>query len=178
MDFIVSTLIENQICFGGEPLQGMPSLISYFSSSGGLLEVLNVLCSPGLSLSEDDFAAPVATSCPKLTRFVALRYKPCSIETLRRLCEQCPHLQDVSLGGVVTEQKKTNSLTIEVKGRDDDWAICLCLSHALRIKQYMKVTLSLKDIFHYHPVRNLKSMLKSYQVVNLVRFQHGYSITP
>eukprot|EP00981_Chlorochromonas_danica_P008696 scaffold2278_cov171-Ochromonas_danica.AAC.4 len=45
MDFIISTLIENEICLrqltvslGGDLSQVMPSLMSYLSSSGGLLE--------------------------------------------------------------------------------------------------------------------------------------------
>eukprot|EP00981_Chlorochromonas_danica_P007651 scaffold1830_cov227-Ochromonas_danica.AAC.4 len=170
VDFIVSTLIKNQIClreltiiFGGKAFQGMSSLISYISSSGGLLEVLDVF-SVKRSFNAEDLVASVATSCPKLTRLLTFDCKPCNIETLRRLYEQCPHLQYVSIGDVdkvIETDEKRKSVSIEVKGRNEDWAICL--SHGLRRGKYKKVTLLLREDYN-HPVGNLKSMLEPYEI--------------
>eukprot|EP00981_Chlorochromonas_danica_P014652 scaffold8469_cov179-Ochromonas_danica.AAC.3 len=161
MDFIVSTLIENQICLKVlGTSQAMPSLISYLSSSGGLLEVLEV-SNTQMSFDAEDLVVSVAASCPKLTRLVILRCKPCSIETLRRLYEQCPHLQDGTIDGIIETDEKRKLVSIEVKGHNEDWAICL--SHALRRRQYKKVTLRLSEGY-YHPRGNLKSMLEPYHI--------------
>eukprot|EP00981_Chlorochromonas_danica_P013164 scaffold5931_cov173-Ochromonas_danica.AAC.2 len=165
LDFIVSALIKNQICLRVlSTSQAMPSLISYLSSTGGLLEVLEV-SNTLESFDADDLVASVAASCPKLTRLVTCNCEPCSIETLRRLYEQCPHLQDVSIGDVdkvIETDEKTKSVSIEVQGHSEDWSICLY--HVLRRRQYKKVTLRLREVDDYHPVRNLKSMLEPYHI--------------
>eukprot|EP00981_Chlorochromonas_danica_P014890 scaffold9354_cov192-Ochromonas_danica.AAC.4 len=167
MNFIVSTLIVNKICLrqlttilGNMPSQEIPALISYLSSSGGWLENLEVI-STHKPFNSEDLVASVATSCPKLTRLVTLRCNPCSIETLRQLYEQCPHLQDVSVDRVIQTDEKRKSISIDVKGHNEDWAICL--SHALRKRQYEKVTLRLREDYNYR-VENLKSMLEPYHI--------------
>eukprot|EP00981_Chlorochromonas_danica_P013163 scaffold5931_cov173-Ochromonas_danica.AAC.1 len=170
MDYIVCTLIENQIYLRelaiimvGEPSQAMTSLISYISSSGGLLEDLKV-GNVHVSLNAEDLVVSVVTSCPKLTCLRAYDCEPCSIETLRRLYEQCPHLQDVSIGNIselIKTDGKRKSMSIEVKGHSEDWAICL--SHALRRGKYKKVTFLLREDYN-HRVRSLKSMLKPYKI--------------
>eukprot|EP00981_Chlorochromonas_danica_P008404 scaffold2187_cov182-Ochromonas_danica.AAC.5 len=170
MDFIVSNLIKNQIClreliilWGGNPSQVMPSLISYLSSSGGLLEVLGAF-SLKRSFNGEDLVVSVAISCPKLSRLVTSRCEQCSIESLRRLYEQCPHLQDVSIGNLdklIETHEKSKCVSIEVKGHNEDWAVCL--SHALRRRQYKKVTLRLREDYN-HRVSSLKSMLEPYHI--------------
>eukprot|EP00981_Chlorochromonas_danica_P003432 scaffold654_cov207-Ochromonas_danica.AAC.17 len=166
VDYIVSTLFENQIflrlltiSLRGEPSQVLSSLMSYLSSSGGLLEVLEVknLLTP---FDADELVVSVATSCPKLNRLVTYGCEPCRIETLLRLYERCPHLQHVSFGSLKIDEKR-KSVSIEVKGHNEDWAICL--SQALRRRQYKKVTLRLSEGY-YHPVRNLKSILEPYEI--------------
>eukprot|EP00981_Chlorochromonas_danica_P014874 scaffold9318_cov183-Ochromonas_danica.AAC.4 len=170
MDIIVSTLIENQICLrelsiymGGNPMQMTSSLISYISSLGGLLEVLEVFSKQN-PLYAEDLVVSAAASCPKLTRLVTVHGEQCSMETLRQLYEQCPHLESVSIGVfnkvIETDEKKT-TVSIRVIDSSDDWAICL--SYALRRGQYKKVTLKLLEDC-YHPVRNLKSMLEPYEI--------------
>eukprot|EP00975_Prorocentrum_lima_P059322 12436320-Prorocentrum_lima.AAC.1 len=95
-----------------------------------------------------------------MTRLETSRCQPCSIETLQRLYEQCPHLQYVSFGSLVIDDKR-KSVSMEVKGHNEDWSICL--SHVLRRRQYEKVTLRLiKD--YNHRVGNLKSMLEPYEI--------------
>eukprot|EP00981_Chlorochromonas_danica_P008693 scaffold2278_cov171-Ochromonas_danica.AAC.1 len=128
MDYFLSTLIKNQIYLrelsiplGGEPMQVIPSLISYLSSSGSLLEDLEV-SGVSTSLNAEELVASVANSCPKLTRLAADHCEPCSIETLRRLYEQCPHLEDVPIGSFKIDDKR-KYLSIEVKGHNEDWAI-------------------------------------------------------
>eukprot|EP00981_Chlorochromonas_danica_P015120 scaffold10609_cov199-Ochromonas_danica.AAC.1 len=54
------------------------------------------------------------------------------------------------------------SVSIAVRGSNDDWTVCL--SHALKRRQYKQVTLSLNEDHYYHPVGNLKSMLEPYQI--------------
>eukprot|EP00981_Chlorochromonas_danica_P000978 scaffold233_cov174-Ochromonas_danica.AAC.18 len=173
-DFIVlSTLIKNQICLremsislGYEPLLVLPSLISYLSSSGGMLEDLEV-SGEDKSFNAEDLVVSVAASCPKLTRLATVQCKPCSIETLRRLYEQCPHLQDVFIGSlgsvdrIIETEERRNSVSIKVEGHSEDWAICL--SHALRRGHYKKVSLRLRDDYN-HPVGNLKSLLEPYEI--------------
>eukprot|EP00981_Chlorochromonas_danica_P003440 scaffold654_cov207-Ochromonas_danica.AAC.25 len=181
VDFIVSTLIENQICLRewtiylrGGPSQAMPSLISYLSSSGGLLEVL-VAFSIKRPFNAEDVVVSVATFCPQLTRLATFGCKPCSIETLRRLYEQCPHLQDVTIDGVIETNEKRKSVSIVVKGHNEDWAICL--SHALRNGQYKNVTLWLSEDYN-HRVRtsDLKSMLEPYHIDLDVSITSGTSL--
>eukprot|EP00981_Chlorochromonas_danica_P009418 scaffold2655_cov248-Ochromonas_danica.AAC.2 len=168
MDFVVSTLIKNQmrlrkftIIFRGEPSQALSSLISYLPLSGGLLEDLDV-CSEGITFDGEDLVASVATSCPSLTRFITYDCNSCSIETLRRLYEQCLHLLDVRVGNIDRIiEVHPKSLSIEVKGHNEDWAICL--SYALSRRQYKRVTLWLRED-NYHSVKNLKSMLELYDI--------------
>eukprot|EP00981_Chlorochromonas_danica_P008695 scaffold2278_cov171-Ochromonas_danica.AAC.3 len=123
MDFIVSTVIEKQICLRVFcTSQAMSSLISFISSSGDLLEVLEVI-NTQRPFNAEALVASVAASCPKLTRLVTSRCKPCSIETLRRLYEQCPHLQDVSIGSVdkvieTDEQRKSVSIEKTIQESD------------------------------------------------------------
>eukprot|EP00981_Chlorochromonas_danica_P014887 scaffold9354_cov192-Ochromonas_danica.AAC.1 len=182
LHFIVYTLIENQIYLrvltvhlGGKPLQVMPFLISYLSSFGGLLEDLEVN-SLVRSFNAENLVACVAASCPKLTRLAVDHCEPCSIETLRRLYEQCPYLQYVSIGDVdkvIETDEKRKTMSIEVKGDNEDWVICL--SHALRRRQYKKVTLRLREDNYYHTVGNLKSMLEPYHI-HLQCFTHESSL--
>eukprot|EP00981_Chlorochromonas_danica_P004734 scaffold954_cov173-Ochromonas_danica.AAC.20 len=149
----------------------MSCLISYLSSSGGLLEALKV-SSPKWPFNVEEVAASVGTSCPKLTRLVCWYHLSFSMETLRRLYEQCPHLQDVSIGSVeINGQRK--SVSIRVKGHNEDWAICL--SHALRRRQYKTVTLDLREDYN-HRVGNLKSILEPCHIeVDVVNFaQRAY----
>eukprot|EP00981_Chlorochromonas_danica_P014873 scaffold9318_cov183-Ochromonas_danica.AAC.3 len=167
MDHIACTLIENQICLrelsiymGGNPMQMTPSLISYLSSLGGWLEVLEVFSKQN-PLNAEDLVVSVAASCPKLTRLAADHCKPCSIETLRQLFEQCTHLHYVSINNVIETDEKRKSVSMEVKGYSEDWVICL--SHALRRGQYKKVTLWLTEDYN-HRVGNLKSMLEPYEI--------------
>eukprot|EP00981_Chlorochromonas_danica_P005867 scaffold1206_cov184-Ochromonas_danica.AAC.4 len=164
MDIVISTLLEKQIrlkvlsadidCRHSER---MASLISYISSAGCLLEDLKVEC---WSLNADDLVLSVSKSCPKLTRFCC--GGPCSTRNLRQLFEQCPYLQYVSIEGTMKTYEENMSVTIEVKGSDDDWAVCL--THALKRRQYKQVTLRLREVYHYHPVRSLMSILKPCQI--------------
>eukprot|EP00981_Chlorochromonas_danica_P000413 scaffold96_cov167-Ochromonas_danica.AAC.20 len=182
MDCIVSTLIKNQICLkelsifmGGNPMQMMPSLISYVSSSGGLLEVLEV-SSKQVSSNAEDLLASIATSCPKLTHLVTVHGEQSRMETLRQLYEQCPHLEEVSIGSfnkVIETDEKRKYVSMEVKGHNEDWAICL--SHALRRRQYKKVTLRLREGYN-HRVENLKSMLQPYQIDLIASTTSGASL--
>eukprot|EP00981_Chlorochromonas_danica_P007652 scaffold1830_cov227-Ochromonas_danica.AAC.5 len=138
-------------------------MITYLSSSGGFLEVLEVF-SKQKPFNAEDLVAAVAASCPKLTRLVTVHGEQSSMETLRRLYEQCPHLQDVSIGlfnKVIETDEKKKSVSIRVKDSSTDWAICL--SHALRRRQYKQVTLRL-TVDHYHPVRTLQFILEPYEI--------------
>eukprot|EP00981_Chlorochromonas_danica_P009377 scaffold2642_cov183-Ochromonas_danica.AAC.4 len=181
MDNIISTLIENQIrlreltiILGGVGLQRMSSLMSYLSSSGRLLENLEV-CSKRRPFDAEDIVTSVAASCPKLTRLITYDCQSCSMETLRRLYEQCPHLQDVSIGSVdkvIETDEKRKSVSIEVKGHNEDWAICL--SHALRRRQYKQVSLWLREDYN-HRVEKLESMLEPCRI-HLHCFTHESSL--
>eukprot|EP00981_Chlorochromonas_danica_P002815 scaffold548_cov190-Ochromonas_danica.AAC.3 len=132
-------------------------LISYLSSTGDLLEDLKVDCYPNAKVH--GLVLSVLTSCPKLTRFHF--GGPCSLENLRQLFEQCPYLQYVSIEGIMKINEDKNSVSIEVKGSNDDWAICL--SHIVRRRQCKQVTLSLREVY-YHSTVNLKSILEPYQI--------------
>eukprot|EP00981_Chlorochromonas_danica_P005870 scaffold1206_cov184-Ochromonas_danica.AAC.7 len=164
MELIMSTLIENQIRLrvlnvdlGYEPSDIIPYLISYISSAGDLLEDLKVENWP---YNVDKLVLSVSASCPKLIRLeINSNGTACSVTILRQLFEQCPYLQDVSIDKTIFTDDGNMSVTIEVKGSNDDWAVCL--SHALRRRRYEQVTLRLR-VDYYHPVENLKSMLEPY----------------
>eukprot|EP00981_Chlorochromonas_danica_P015533 scaffold12987_cov199-Ochromonas_danica.AAC.1 len=178
---IVCALIDNQIylreltiIMGGIPSQVMSSLISYLSTLGGLMEVLTVN-SVQVSFNADNLVASVSTSCPKLNRLVTYGCEPCNIETLRRLYEQCPHLRDVSIGDVdkfIEAGEKRESVSIEVQGHNEDWAICL--SHVLRRRHYKTVILLLREDYNYR-VGNLKSILVPYEL-HIQSFTHESSL--
>eukprot|EP00981_Chlorochromonas_danica_P008296 scaffold2098_cov228-Ochromonas_danica.AAC.2 len=155
MGIIASTLIKNDVHLRvldvyivDDFSQTTASLISYLSSAGDLLESLKVRLSRSWgSYNIDDLMVSVATSCSKLTR-VYIYDVTCGMEKVRLLYEQCPHLQDA----VIDEAIDTNST---------NWAICL--SYALRRRQYKKVILRLREDY-YHPVENLKSLLEPYEI--------------
>eukprot|EP00981_Chlorochromonas_danica_P014888 scaffold9354_cov192-Ochromonas_danica.AAC.2 len=166
MNYFVSTLMVNKICLrelsirlGGESSQEISSLISYISSSGGLLETLEVN-SCTRSFNGEDLVSSVTASCPKLTRLATYECEPCSVETLRRLYEQCPHLQYVCIGSLRISVKQ-KSVSIDVIGNNEEWSIRL--SATLRRRQYKKVTLCLSEDYN-HRVENLKSMLEPYHI--------------
>eukprot|EP00981_Chlorochromonas_danica_P015117 scaffold10608_cov179-Ochromonas_danica.AAC.1 len=138
-----------------EPSEIFGYLKSYLSSAGDFLEDLKV---EGWFLNADERVLSVSTSCPKLTRFCCGRFNALN---LRQLFEQCPSLQYVSVAGIMQTDEDNNSVSIDVKGSNDDWAVCL--SHALKRRQYKQVTLRLYED-SYHPVGNLKSMLEPYQI--------------
>eukprot|EP00981_Chlorochromonas_danica_P005309 scaffold1061_cov182-Ochromonas_danica.AAC.1 len=166
MNYFVSILMVNKICLRvlsiqlrGESSQEMSFLIYYISSSGGLLETLEV-DSCTRSFNTEDLVSSVAASCPKLARLVTYECEPCSVETLRRLYEQCPHLEDVFIGDLRISVKQ-KSVSIDVIGNNEEWSIRL--SATLRRRQYKKVTLCLKEGYN-HRVENLKSMLEPYLI--------------
>eukprot|EP00981_Chlorochromonas_danica_P012753 scaffold5387_cov251-Ochromonas_danica.AAC.3 len=159
LDLIMTTLVVNQthlrslnIDIVSKP--SMALLMSYLSSAGDLLENLRLDCYTYTNL--DDIVLSVSTSCPKLTRFCSIGF--CSAESLRRLYQQCPYLQHVSIKGTIETDESSNSVSIDVLGFNDNWAVCL--SNVMRRRQYKKVTLRLKDVCTYHRVENLKSMLE------------------
>eukprot|EP00981_Chlorochromonas_danica_P000761 scaffold176_cov175-Ochromonas_danica.AAC.3 len=175
IDLIISTLIENQnqnhlrrlIISHGVLFSNMTSsLISYLSSAGDLLEVLETEGSIDFEgsgdFNVDDLVVMAAKCCPKLTRFVIEHGNPCSTENLRQLFEQCPHLQNVSIPATIGAHDKNTALFINVKGSNDDWAVCL--SHALRRRQYKLVTLRLEEDDYCFTVGNLKSLLEPYEI--------------
>eukprot|EP00981_Chlorochromonas_danica_P014505 scaffold8120_cov178-Ochromonas_danica.AAC.2 len=136
------------------------SLISYLSSAGDLLESLKVGWGWGLS-SVDDFVVSVATLLPKLARLEFADRATCNMENVRLLYEQCPYLQDVSIYEAIQTNYDSRSVSILVRGFNDDWAVCL--SHALRRRHYKEVQLRLKEDYYY-PVENLKSLLEPYEI--------------
>eukprot|EP00981_Chlorochromonas_danica_P008398 scaffold2180_cov194-Ochromonas_danica.AAC.5 len=152
--FVVDDLSENVL------LNISSHLISYLSSAGDLLESLKVDRWPGY-YKIDDILVSAATSCPKLTRLELNGGDTCSMEKVRLLYEQCPYLQDVCIPRTIDTNVVRKSMTIYVKGSNDDWAVCL--SHALRRRQFKKVTLILIGCY-YHSVVNLKSMLEPYEI--------------
>eukprot|EP00981_Chlorochromonas_danica_P011108 scaffold3751_cov201-Ochromonas_danica.AAC.2 len=163
MELIMSTLTERHIRLRvlSVDMEYITSEIfsylkSYLLSAGDLLEDLKVEFSP---YDADDFVLLVSTSCPKLTRF----HSPnaCSAEHLCHLFEQCPYLQHVSIEGAMKTDEDINSVSIEVRGSNYDWVICL--SHILKRRLYKQVTLRLYEDY-YHPVGNLKSVLEPYQI--------------
>eukprot|EP00981_Chlorochromonas_danica_P015459 scaffold12270_cov213-Ochromonas_danica.AAC.1 len=165
MDVMTSTLIDNEIhlkvlaiTLEDNPSQGMSSLTSYLSSAGDLLEIRFTV---GEIITIDDLMVSLTTSCPRLTRFL-LSNRTCSIETLRQLYEQCPHLQDVSIDKAIETDNERKSVSLWVRGSCEDWVACL--GHTLRRGQYKQVTLRLRDVHHYHTVSNMKSMLEPYQI--------------
>eukprot|EP00981_Chlorochromonas_danica_P009653 scaffold2798_cov160-Ochromonas_danica.AAC.22 len=167
MDLLVSVLIKNNIhlsalfvCIDDDPSQMTASLISYLSSAGDLLESLKVRWGHGL-YNIDDFMVSVATLCAKLTCLDFYGGITCSMQNVCLLYEQCPHLQDVTVYGAVDTNKESSSVSIWVKGTNEDWAVCL--SHVLARSQYKKVTLRLAEDC-YHPVDNLKSLLKPFEI--------------
>eukprot|EP00981_Chlorochromonas_danica_P015444 scaffold12094_cov163-Ochromonas_danica.AAC.1 len=167
MDVLFSSLIMNYIHLGvldvyisNDHSQMTASLISYLSSAGDLLERLKVGWG-WESYNADDLLVSVETCCPKLTH---LEFDGCitsSMRYLRLLYEQCSNLQDVSIRGAIVTNNDSRSVLIWVRGSDDDWAVCL--SYALRRRQYKKVHLRLKEDY-YHPVENLKSLLEPYEI--------------
>eukprot|EP00981_Chlorochromonas_danica_P001473 scaffold311_cov171-Ochromonas_danica.AAC.1 len=168
MHIIASTLINNHIhlrlldvsiFFNPSPL--IASLISYLSSAGDLLESLKVKWYGSGTYNTDALLVSVATSCSKLTRMLFYGVVTCSMEKVRLLYEQCLHLQDAVIDEAIDTNSTSRSVSIWVKGSNDDWAVCL--SHALRRRQCKKVTLRLRGNY-YHPVENLKSMLEPYQI--------------
>eukprot|EP00981_Chlorochromonas_danica_P005872 scaffold1206_cov184-Ochromonas_danica.AAC.9 len=167
-DVITPVLIENQIHLRLLVVNisfdfSRPSdfLLSYISSTGDLLEVLEINCGGGGLIDLDALINTVSTSCPKLTRFAMSNGELCSIESLRHLYEQCPHLQSVFLPGVIEIDEEKRSVSIEVRSSNDDWAVCLSL--AFRRRQYKQVRLILREVY-YHPVENLKSLLQSSEI--------------
>eukprot|EP00981_Chlorochromonas_danica_P004652 scaffold921_cov190-Ochromonas_danica.AAC.9 len=173
LDLFFSSLIKNEVhlrvlvvCVVGDRSQSIASLISYLSSTGDLLESLNVERWLGY-YNIDDILVSVATSCPNLIRLEFKGLATCSMEKVRLLYEQCPYLQDVSIRDTIDTISERRNMTMYVKGPNEDWAVCL--SHALRRRrrrrrrQYKKVTLILIGC-NYHPVGNLKSMLEPYDI--------------
>eukprot|EP00981_Chlorochromonas_danica_P006396 scaffold1377_cov198-Ochromonas_danica.AAC.9 len=168
IDLIISTLIENRIrlralnaCTDCEYLHNMASFMSYLSSTGELLEILKISCGERDSSDIDDLVVTLFTSCPKLTSLEISGLSICSTENLRRLFEQCPHLLDVVITETIQTCNENSSVTIEVEGSNDDWAVCL--SHVLRRRQYKQVTLRQNSV-HYMPVEILKPLLEPYQI--------------
>eukprot|EP00981_Chlorochromonas_danica_P010061 scaffold2983_cov208-Ochromonas_danica.AAC.2 len=169
MDVIASTLINNHIhlrlldvsiFFNPSPL--IASLISYLSSAGDLLESLNVKWWYGSgTYNIDALLVSVATSCSKLTRMLFYGFGTCSMEKVRLLYEQCRHLQDAVIDEAIDTNSTSRSVSIWARGSNEDWAICL--SYALRRRQYKIVHLILTDKY-YHPVENLKSLLEPYEI--------------
>eukprot|EP00981_Chlorochromonas_danica_P002927 scaffold600_cov193-Ochromonas_danica.AAC.3 len=102
----------------------------------------------------------VSAYCPKLTRLAMTNVRPCSVEHLRQLYQKCPNLVDLSIDGMITINPRRNSVTIEVRGSNEDWVVCL--SDALRRRHYKQVTLRVAT--YYHPVGDLKSILGPYQI--------------
>eukprot|EP00981_Chlorochromonas_danica_P004063 scaffold769_cov178-Ochromonas_danica.AAC.6 len=155
-DVLFSSLIMNDIhlrvlrvSIVGDISRMTASLISYLSSAGDLLESLKVnwgllgvyQC---LNLYDiDDLMVSLATSCPKLTRLEIDDNTVCDTRNLRLLYEQCPHLQDVFIKEAIGTNNIRRELSIWVKGSNNDWLVCL--SHALRRRQYKKVTLRLEE---------------------------------
>eukprot|EP00981_Chlorochromonas_danica_P010272 scaffold3074_cov108-Ochromonas_danica.AAC.1 len=178
IDLIMSTLIANQIHLtvltispGINCSQTTSSLISYLSSAGDMLEVLDIGYSIDSSyymyfldgsFAVNDLVLQVSRCCPKLTRFVIQRGKPCSMESLLCLFEQCPHLQHVSIPSTIETDGKSRSLSINVIGTNDDWAVSL--SHALRSRQYKRVTLTLEEDNYNQTVGNLKFLLEPFEI--------------
>eukprot|EP00981_Chlorochromonas_danica_P002796 scaffold539_cov187-Ochromonas_danica.AAC.17 len=168
MDVITSALMENQIhlrvlklCEVRGSLQGLASMVTYLSSAGDLLEILKVKSNMLGRFKVNGLVASLSSSCPKLTCLDLFCGKPCSAEKLRHLTEQCPHLEDVNIDRAIVTDKLNRSVSVLVRGCNEDWAICL--SHILRRGQYKKVTLKL-EVEYYHPVGNLKSMLEPYEI--------------
>eukprot|EP00981_Chlorochromonas_danica_P000421 scaffold96_cov167-Ochromonas_danica.AAC.28 len=163
-DTIISTLIENQILLRVLNTSPEVSLLSYLTSAGDLLEVLEVRYRDEVPISMDDLIVSVATSCPKLTRLKISNDNSSSteIENLLRLYEQCSHLQDVDISGAIRVDNKQGSVSSAAKGSSEAWATFL--SHVLRRRQYKEVWLYLGEAYHHHPVGNLKSMLKPYEI--------------
>eukprot|EP00981_Chlorochromonas_danica_P008123 scaffold2028_cov181-Ochromonas_danica.AAC.1 len=164
IDDIFFTLTENKIHLrvlkvdiGYRPSQSIASMIPYISSAGYLLENLEIHS----HVNTDDLVISLATSCPKLIRLVIFNDITCSMENLRLLLEQCPHLQHLLILGTIHMYFKRMSVSIEVKGSNEDWIICL--SHALRRRQCRRVILRLGEDY-YHPVENLKCMLEPYEI--------------
>eukprot|EP00981_Chlorochromonas_danica_P009041 scaffold2446_cov177-Ochromonas_danica.AAC.1 len=135
-------------------------LISYLSSAGDLLERLTVNFGWRF-YNIDNLLVSLATCCPKLTHLEFDDSRICSMENVRLLYEQCPHLQDVSIRYTIDTISERKVVSIYVKGSNDDWAVCL--SHVLRRRQYKKVHLILTEDY-YRPVGNLKSMLEPYEI--------------
>eukprot|EP00981_Chlorochromonas_danica_P014018 scaffold7232_cov310-Ochromonas_danica.AAC.8 len=92
---------------------------------------------------------------------VAQDVQPCSIEKVRLLYEQCPHLQYVTIDGTIWTNEKSRSVSVAVNGFNEDWAACLC--YALRRSQCKQAILRLRGDY-YHPVENLKTVLEPYQL--------------
>eukprot|EP00981_Chlorochromonas_danica_P015210 scaffold10898_cov189-Ochromonas_danica.AAC.1 len=168
MDIIAPTLIKNHIhlrvldvFISGDISQMTASLISYLSSAGDLLESLKVRWYGSGSYNIDDLMVSLATSCSKLTRMLFYGVVTCSMEKVRLLYEQCHLLQDAVIDEAIDTNSTSRSVSIWVKGPNEDWAVCL--SHALRRRQYKKVTLRLRGNY-YHPVGNLKSLLEPYEI--------------
>eukprot|EP00981_Chlorochromonas_danica_P002926 scaffold600_cov193-Ochromonas_danica.AAC.2 len=79
-----STLIENQIHLRSLTTSPEVSLLSYLSSAGDLLEVLEVRYQDEVSVSMDDLIVAVTTSCPKaLCLSHTFRRSQCKQVTLR-----------------------------------------------------------------------------------------------
>eukprot|EP00981_Chlorochromonas_danica_P011628 scaffold4164_cov190-Ochromonas_danica.AAC.6 len=166
MDVILSSLIDNRIRLKALSMITcycpLTTLTLYLSSAGELLEDLQVIGGRIWQLpSTDGFVFLVATCCQKLTRLMMHETGPCNAQSLRCLYELCPYLQDVFIPKTIQTNGDRASVTIEVKGSNDDWSVCL--SHALRRRQYKQVTLRLNED-HYHQVGNLKSMLEPCQI--------------
>eukprot|EP00981_Chlorochromonas_danica_P000650 scaffold143_cov173-Ochromonas_danica.AAC.26 len=166
-NLILCTLLENQIYLRALIVNvdyessSSSSLISYISTAGDVLEVLEVACSKESFFRIDDLVMLVSTSCPKLTRLVISTGEPCTAENLRHLYEQCPCLYDVSIDGAIEIDVKNKWVSIAVRDSNDDWAVSL--SYTLRRGQYKNVILSLRENY-YHPVGNLKSMLEPFDI--------------
>eukprot|EP00981_Chlorochromonas_danica_P010330 scaffold3130_cov188-Ochromonas_danica.AAC.3 len=164
MNVIISRLIDNRIRLKVLCMCMCPpaTLAPYLSSAGELLEDLWVTGDRiGLLYNTDGFVVLVATCCPKLTRLMMHETGPCSAQNLLYLYEKCPYLQDVFIPKMIQTDGYRKFVAIEVKGSNDDWAVCL--SRILRRREYKQVTLRLfKD--HYYPAANLKSMLEPCQI--------------
>eukprot|EP00981_Chlorochromonas_danica_P015891 scaffold14723_cov282-Ochromonas_danica.AAC.1 len=171
IDLIISTLIENRIRLRGlnvyikcESMQKMNYLVSYISLTGELLEIVKVAFGVEGYPVIDDLVVALCKSCPKLINLVISHSSMCSAENLLHLFEQCPHLQDVVIDEFIQTCNEDSSVTIEVEGSNDDWAVCL--SHILRRRQYKQVTLILNSDY-YMPVGILKPLLEPYQITFL-----------
>eukprot|EP00981_Chlorochromonas_danica_P013311 scaffold6125_cov262-Ochromonas_danica.AAC.3 len=130
VDVIISTLIESEIhlkvldiSLGGEdvfqPLESW--LIPYLSASSGgssrgmvLLEVLEIKTWKDVRLHiSNDCLVSIGRLCPKLTRLVVKYAYPYYNDVIfRLLCEQCPNLEYVYLGGE-TYVRDTRRYTVQ-----------------------------------------------------------------